>query len=159
MRLNFEVLRVLLQCKQTSKNDISHWPKWSCNCHTYHTGKQECFFANFILSCMFQCHVFLFSSCISFSEAKGSLKWAEKKHFTHRKSFFLNSLVIAWEMTMSMTVYISLLLFPLMTVDVLIIFLNAYSQRWLEQKVHHFIRFRLIASVFHLISSCSFTVR
>lgn len=62
-------------------------------------------------------------------------------------------------MTMSMTVYISLLLFPLMTVDVLIIFLNAYSQRQLEQKVYHFIRFRLIASVFHLVFSCSFTVR
>jgi len=51
-------------------------------------------------------------------------------------------------MTRSMTVYISLLLLPLITVDVLIRFLNDCSQRWLEQKVFHFIRFRLIALVF-----------
>lgn len=113
----------------------------------------------YILSHMFQCHIFLFSLCISISEVKGSLKWAVMKYLTHRKNFFLTSLVIAWEMIRSMTVYISLLLFPLITVDVLIIFLNACSQRWLEQEVFHFIRFRLIASVLCWICSCSCTVR
>lgn len=148
--------------KKTPKNNNSHWPKWfvSVRWHMYHAGIQEWHFACYILSCLLLYHVvFLFSPCISFSVVNRSLKWTVMKCLAHRKSFFLTSLVIAWEMTGSMTVYISLLLFPLITVDVLITFLNYCSQRWLEQKVFHFIRFRLIVLVFHWISPCSCTVR
>ena len=150
----------ILMEKIKYKNNVSYSLKWVISpCwHMYHTGIQEWLFACYILTLLFQYDVvFLFSPCISFGEVNRSLKWTVMKHLAHRKSFFLTSLVIAWEMTRSMTVYISLLLFPLITVDVLITFLNGCSQRWLEQKVFHFIRFRLIASVFHWISPCSCT--
>lgn len=75
----------------------------------------------------------LFSPCTSFSEVNRSLKWTVMKRLTHRKSVFLTSLVISWVMARCMTVYISFLLFPWITVDVLITFLNDCSQRWLEK--------------------------
>lgn len=114
---------------------------------------------SFFLATCLSVAAFLFPLCISFSEVNRSLKWTVMKCLAYRKSFFLTSLVIAWEMATNMTVCISLLLFPLITVGIHITFPNDCSQGWLEQKVFHFVGYRLIASVFHWISPCSCTVR
>lgn len=129
----------------------------SCNWHMYHTGTQEWFFANCILSCVFQRLIFLFSSCISFSEVKFEMGRKETSYPQEKllPNLISNCLRNDHEHD---SLYFSAIISP-NDCGCSYYISNAYSQRQLEQKVYHFIRFRLIASVFHLVFSCSFTVR